>query len=253
MKPLRILIIDDEPEAGDLLESCLAEQGLPVELLGKAHSVKEGIKLIEMHQPDLVLLDVQMSPGSGFDILNHFENIDFKVIFTTAHEEYAINAIRFAAIDYLLKPIDPEELEAAIKRAGEKITAGEATGRMEIFKEIVGNSSDSFSRIVLPTMDGFIIEKTKDIRYCKADRNYTHFFLSDGRKLVVSRTMKVFDKMLSEQGFFRCHVSYLLNLGYVKEFKRRKKGGAIFLTDGVEIPLSESRKAAFLDIFVGPG
>lgn len=253
--PIRILIIDDEREACELLEACIEELTIQTDLLGKAHSVQEGIDLIKLQHPDLVLLDVQLSPGSGFDILNHFEAIDFEVVFTTAHEEYAINAIRFAAIDYLLKPIDPEELENAIVRAGDKMREGNQfgkegqAGRMTVFKEIVGNSNASFSRIVLPTMDGFIIERTEDIKYCQADRNYTQFFLADGRKLVVSRTMKVFDKMLSSQGFFRSHVSYLLNLTYIKEFKRRKKGGLIILDDGTEIPLSESRKKEFLNIF----
>lgn len=260
--PIRILIIDDEKEACELLETCVGELSVQVDLLGKAHTVQQGIELIELHQPDLVLLDVQMSPGSGFDILRHFEKVEFEVVFTTAYEEYAINAIRFAAIDYLLKPIDPEELERAIRRAEEKITnerkfgeGGEQTNslredRMTVFKEIVANSANSYSRIVLPTMDGFIIERTEEIKYCQADRNYTQFYLTDGRKLVVSRTMKVFDKMLSSQGFFRSHVSYLLNLNYIKEFKRRKKGGIIILDDGTEIPLSESRKKEFLNIFV---
>ncbi len=250
MKTLKVIIIDDEKEACELLESyakSLSPENL--ELLGRAHTVESGAQLIEATQPDLVFLDVKLSPGSGFDILNHFEHIDFQVIFTTAHQEYAVKAIRFAAIDFLLKPIDIHEFEAAISRAREKIATDTQNGRMEVFKEILSNSKASFSRIVLPTIDGFIIEKTDEILFCKADGNYTHFHLRNGQKMVVSKTLKTFESILRDQGFFRGHISYLINIEQIKSFKRHKKGGAIFLNDGTEIPLSESRKKEFMQIF----
>ena len=250
MKALRAIIIDDEQDACELLEA-YAASFIPetLLLLGKAHSVETGIQLIEATKPDLVFLDVKLSPGSGFDILNYFVTVDFQVIFTTAHQEFAVKAIRFAAIDYLLKPIDIQEFEAAVIRAHEKITSIGQNGRMEVFKEILSNSNASFSRIVLPTMDGFLIEKTQEISFCKADGNYTHFHLRNGQKHVVPKTLKIFEAMLQDQGFFRAHISYLVNIEQIKSFRRQKKGGAIFLNDGTGIPLSERRKKEFMQIF----
>ena len=249
MKKLQILIIDDEQDACDLLVDCLQTCGFPYEISGMAHTVETGIQLIEQTQPDLVLLDVQLSPGTGFDILNHFDQAQFKVIFTTAHEQYAINAIRFSAIDYLLKPIDPNELNLAVSRARDKVLMDSTGLRMDVLKEIISSAGTNFSRIVLPTIDGFKVELTQDICYCQADRNYTCIFLSNGKKYVVSKTLKVYEQMLSNQGFFRTHVSFLLNLAYVKEYKRQKKGGTIFLQDDTEIPLAEGRKKEFLAMF----
>lgn len=246
MNPMRTLIIDDEPEACMLLAECLRSYDRELEVAGTAHTVADGIAAIRRLQPDLLFLDVRLSPGSGFDILNAFGEADFGVIFVTAYEEYAINAIRFSALDYLLKPIDPDQLAVAVERALQRNLNQNRKARIDVFRENIANDQHSYSRLVIPTIGGFEVIRTGDIRYCKADRNYTDFFLRDGQKLTSAKTLKMYEEILSAHGFFRAHTSYLINLAFVKSFRRQKKGGNIVLDDGAELPLSEARKKEFM-------
>ena len=219
--------------------------------MGEAHSIETGLNAIAQYEPELVFLDVRLSPGSGFDILKQLPEIEFEVIFVTAYDSYAMQAIRFSALDYLLKPVDPEELREAVDKITTQKVEGEEQVRYEVFKDNLNARNEQYDRIVLPTLEGFVVQEVQEIIRCEADRNYTHFFLENKRKQVIPRTLKVYDEMLRELGFFRVHQSHLINLKRVKEYKRRKKGGIAILQDGTEIPVSESRKAGFVQQFMG--
>jgi two-component system LytT family response regulator len=236
---IKAILIDDEENAritlGGLLDGFCPE----VKVVAEAETVEKGIAAILEHEPDLVFLDIRLNPGSGFDVLDALDSIDFEVIFVTAYNEYAIRAIRFSALDYLQKPVDVDDLVAAVDRLKEKQKEDKTALQFEIFKDAL---NAQYGRIVLPTLEGFVVVELKEIIRCEADRNYTHFFLHPNRKLTISRTLKVYDELLGENGFVRIHQSHLINLAQIREYKRRKKGGIIFLADGTELPVSESRK-----------
>lgn len=246
---IQTLLVDDEEDARVILRSYLSMYCENVKVIGEANGVKTGLQAIRSLKPDLVFLDVRLSPGSSFDILHQLEEIDFDIIFTTAHDEYAVKAIRFSAIDYLLKPIDIDELTRAVTKVSEKKREDSRKMRYDIFRENLSILNEQFGRIVLPTMDGFVVVEVKNIVRCEADRNYTHFFFVDGKKTTIPRTLKIYDDLLGNLGFFRAHQSHLINLQQVTEYKRRKKGGIAILRDHTEIPVAENRKDDFIERF----
>ncbi|MEL7531074.1 MAG: LytTR family DNA-binding domain-containing protein [Bacteroidota bacterium] len=248
---IRTLIIDDEADARFALRNYLQTYCEEVEILEEIATVERALAVIPQHEPDLVFLDVRLSPGSGFDILERLDATPFAVIFVTAYDEYALRAIRFSALDYLLKPIDPDELEAAVGkvRQGLNQNKAEADPRISLFKSQLQMPQQE-GRIVLPTMEGFVVRDVKSIVRCEAERNYTHFFFVDGSKMLIPKTLKVYDELLCDLGFFRVHQSHLLNLKQIVEYKRRKKGGIAHLINGEEIPVSESRKEGFMQHFL---
>ncbi|MEM7371506.1 MAG: LytTR family DNA-binding domain-containing protein [Bacteroidota bacterium] len=248
---IRTLLIDDEADARFTLRNQLAMSCPEIEIVGEAHSVETALNAIAQYEPELIFLDVRLSPGSGFDILKQVSEITFDVIFVTAYDAYAMQAIRFSALDYLLKPVDPEELREAVDKLSAKKGGEEEAVRYEVFKDNLEARNEQFDRIVLPTLEGFLVQEVQEIIRCEADRNYTHFFLQGKKKQVIPRTLKVYDELLGGLGFYRCHQSHLINVKQVREYKRRKKGGIAFLHDGTEIPVSESRKEGFIQQFMG--
>jgi len=210
-----------------------------VQVVGEADTVKHAIKVIQEAQPDLLFLDIRLNPGSGFDVLQQLEEINFELIFVTAYGEYAIRAIRFSALDYLQKPIDVDELQAAVTRMIEKRQSTPQGLQLEVFRDAL---NAQYGRIVLPTLEGFVVVELNQIIRCEADRNYTHFWLEDAKKLTISRTLKVYEELLDESGFVRIHQSHLVNIAHIREYKRRKKGGILLLADRSELPVAESRK-----------
>lgn len=245
---IRTIIIDDEEDARVNVRTCLTHFCKEVEILCEADGVESGLNAIQHYQPELVFLDVRLSPGSGFEILKQLDEIDFEVVFITAYDEYAISAIRFSALDYLLKPVDINELVAAVKKVEQKRNELQKNIRYEILKK---NLNEHISQIVLPTMEGFIVVEVKQIIHCIANRNYTQFIFEGGKRIVVSRTLKVYDKLLRDFGFLRVHQSHLINLKQVAEYRRRNKGGIVILKDGTEVPVSESRKDDFVNQYIG--
>jgi two-component system LytT family response regulator len=245
---IRTLLIDDEATARISMRGLLTHFCPQVEVVGEADAVAAGIALIQAEQPDLVFLDVKLNPGSGFDILQALDPINFEVIFVTAHNEFAIRAIRFSALDYLLKPVDVDELAGAVERLSRKTSPSPEQVQLEIFKDAL---NAQFGRIILPTLEGFVVVEIREIIRCEADRNYTHFWLEGGKKLTISRTLKYYDELLGESGFVRIHQSHLINLAQIKEYKRRKKGGIVFLNNDLELPVAESRKGDLLQRLKG--
>lgn len=241
---LSIIIIDDEPKARETIINILKYASIDLKISGEADNIASGFEIINHKKPDLVLLDINLPDGNGFDLLNRFEKIKFGVIFITAYEEYAIKAIKFSALDYILKPFKAAELIQAVERANEKIL-GEKSNIQ--YKTLLSNL-DKIRKIVLRTAESLHVVNVKDIIRLEADCNYTRFFLANGEKLLVSKTMKDFDEMLEEAGFFRTHQSHLVNLNHILRYEKAD-GGYLVMDDHSTVPISSRKKDALLKIF----
>ncbi|MEL6629992.1 MAG: LytTR family DNA-binding domain-containing protein [Bacteroidota bacterium] len=245
---IKALIIEDEKNSQELLQGLIQDYCEGVAVIAIAGSVSEGLAAIKTHKPDLVFLDIELPDGDGFQVLEKTEEKNFDVIFTTAYDQYATKAFKFSATDYLLKPVDIDELEAAVNRVKEKKTNGtgeDQSAKLDALIQNLKNLQQPLKRIVLPTSNGFTVVNPEDIIRCESDRNYTFIFLMDGRKILVSRTIKEYDEMLSDHNFFRIHQSHLINLSYLKNYTRGR-GGYVELNDGTVLDVSARRKSEFL-------
>jgi two-component system LytT family response regulator len=244
-KKLKTIIIDDEVNAVDFINTIIGEYCPELEVVGKAHNVTEGVSKIMESKPDLVFLDVEMPNGTGFDLLAHFPEKEFDVVFITAFNHYAIKAIKFSAVDYILKPININEFIEAVSRVLQKRSSTSVRGN-DNFKILMENLKTSTpSRLAIPTADGMEYLNPKEILRIEADRSYSWFFLAGNRKILVSKNLKEFQDLLGDRYFFRSHNSHLINLKYVRRFIRRE-GGYIEMQDGAHIPISRNRKDLFL-------
>lgn len=239
--PLQTLIIENNEDCCLYLEKTL-ECYPALSCKGTAATVKEGVSLIEEIKPDLIFLDVELDDGTGFDLLNKLTHQNFEVIFTTAHQNYALQAIKMSALDYLLKPVDREELENAILKAVSK--PHNSQNLTKLLQNInAENKQDRF--IGLPEADGTRFVKLGDIIYCKSEGSYTVFQLVHENQITVSSNLKKYDHVLSDSGFFRIHNSYLINLNQISQVTR-KDGGFAVMSNKSEIPISRRRKELFL-------
>jgi two-component system LytT family response regulator len=236
---IRAIIIDDIGEARAVLKSDLENYCPNIEVVGEAEGVVTGAKCINELKPDLVFLDIQMKDGSGFDLLEILPIKNFKLIFTTASDEYALKAFKFSAVDYLLKPIDPDELMEAVNRVEHQEKASE---RISLLKENLNHPK----RIALNTLDKIHIVQVAEIVRCESSVNYTMFYFTDDTKLLVTKTLKEFDQLLSDHDFIRVHQSHLINVKFIKGFT--KSDGYIFLKDGTKIPVSTRKKQVLMDM-----
>ncbi len=243
---LRTILIDDEQSVRQTLEKLLIRYCPQVRLVAEADGVDSGIKAIRRHHPDLVLLDIKMDDGTGFDLLKQLEPVDFKVIFITAYDQFAIRAIKFSALDYLLKPVDPEDLTEAVKKA-EKLMVHELNQQLGTLADNMQTQDKSKKKIILKTFDNIHLVKLEDIVYCECQDNYTNFYLLNGKKILVSNTLKEYDEMLSEFGFFRAHKSYLINMIHIDRFEKAE-GGAIVLVNEIKLPVASRKKDQLLEM-----
>jgi two-component system LytT family response regulator len=241
----KALIIDDENRTRDLIAKMINSFGLDIEAIPAGENVKSGIKAIEEHQPDIVFLDIQMPDGTGFDLLKAVPNKNFEVIFITAHEEFAIKAIKFSALDYILKPVDPEELKAAVERALEAMNEKRDESQFEALNHNI--SPQQKRRLVLKTQESVHVVDLDQIIRCESDRNYTSFFLTENRKILVSKTLKEFESLLVGHNFIRVQQSHLINLDYVDRYNKGN-GGSVVMRDGSEVPLSPAKREIFFKI-----
>ena len=242
---LRTVIVDDEQDAVNFIESIANEYCPNIEIVGKAYSAIEGVEVISKLKPDLVFLDVEMPHGSGFDLLAGFPEKEFEVIFITAFNHYAIRAIKFSAVDYILKPININEFIEAVKRVEE--SRKEKKGGSMSFQTLFENLQTNIpSKLAIPTSSGMEYLNTRDIIRVEADRSYSWFFMENGDKFLVSRNLKEYQELLSDRNFFRTHNSHLINLEHVKKYIRHE-GGYIEMTDGSNVPISRGKKDLFLE------
>ena len=245
-------IVDDEFQSRNFLAKLITRNFPSLHLLGQASNVTEAFISISDLKPSLVFLDIMMQEENAFELLEKFDNIDFEIIFCTAHNEFAIRAFKFNALDYLLKPIDPDEFNGAVLKAINKIKQQHTTSVQQIQNLIADIKSPArkIEKIAVPSADGFILVALDDILYCQGNGNYTEFHLANSRKMISSYTLKQYDEILGGQSFFRAHKSFLVNLSHVVMY-RKGEGGTIVMSDGREVEISRRNKDAFIKIFKG--
>lgn len=240
---IKAVIIEDEPNNIENLQGILANWCPAVQIVATATTVEEGVQVIKGHQPSLVFLDIQLHDRSGFDVLKALDDIGFEVVFITAYDQYGIQAIKFSALDYLLKPIDIRELQQAVEKAREKIVAKQHNGNLENLLNFVRRSGMDMPRIALPMSQETRYVKVNEIVRCEAANNYTHFYLNNGDTILVCKTMKEFAELLKPYDFHRTHQSHLVNLRFVKSLLR-EDGGVLLMEDAAKVPVSRQNMAA---------
>lgn len=244
------IIVDDEKRNVETLERMLNNFCPQVKILGKAESVKTAIELMEKEMPNVLFLDIEMPGGNGFTLLEHYEDPTFEVIFTTAHDIYAINAIKFAALDFLLKPINIKELQEAVKRAEKKLGGTPSLENKKKFDALKSNLSQAdrkFTKIAMPTSEGIDFIEANEIITVEADRSYAKFHLKGGKKIIVSKPLKEYEELLEECNFFRVHKSNMINLNHIEKYVKGK-GGYVIMNDGSHVDVSVRRKESLIKV-----
>ena len=244
---MRALIIDDEISNQENLQQLLKTYADDVEVVAAAGSVEEGVVAIKQYRPELVFLDIQLHGQSGFDLLKQLDEINFAVIFVTAYDQYGVQAIKFAALDYLLKPIDIDELTAAISKARKAINQTKKNDRLDHLLEYLKDDKQVSPRIALPMFSETRYVNVNDIVRCEADNTYTRFILTDGEQLLVSKTLKEYADMLARHSFLRTHQSHLVNTAYIKSWIK-EDGGSLLLKEGTKIPISKINRVKVKEI-----
>jgi two-component system, LytTR family, response regulator len=242
---LTAILIDDMPQALQVLRNDLSEHCPEISILAEANSVVSAAKLLRTMTPDVLFLDIMLGDGTGFDLLEIFPDLSSKVIFVTASEEFAIKAFRLAAIDYLLKPIAPKELKEAVQRAENQYFKPEKS--LEVLKETLHSPERMAKRIALHSLDKISIVDIADIVRCEADVNNTKFFLNNGESIYVTKTLKYYEDLLSENTFLRVHQSHLVNHRFIQAFLK-KDGGYLQLKNGHVIPVSVRKKVEVMEL-----
>jgi len=242
---LRSIIVDDELKSRETLRMMITSFCQGINVVATCQNVKEGMEAIQTFKPDVIFLDVQMQGETGFDLLSKLEGTKLDVIFTTAHSDYAIRALKSSAIDYLLKPIDIADLQMAVAKVGSKKETHLTERLQQLLQNLKSVRSENY-KLALPISDGLIFIRAKDILYCKASGNYTEIFMIDGKKHLVSRQLKEYEDMLDTRDFFRIHHSFLINLNFVKSYVRGE-GGHVVMSDNTSIDVSRRKKEAFMD------
>ena len=245
---INCIVIDDELPARESMKLIISRYfSDKMVVTGTAASLQEGMALINQHHPDLVFLDIEMPGEDGFKLFNYYKNITFSVIFTTAYKDYAIKAIKMAALDYILKPVSFESLNEAItlyEKRNQSNIPNDSIGKLLMALEnVAGNTG----KIALPTFTGFQLEKSSDIVYCEADQGYTWVHLSSGEKLLVSKAIGSMQELLPEGTFYRIHKSHIVNLHYIKSLSR-VDGLHVTLENGVRLDVASRRKDDFIRI-----
>ncbi len=246
---MKVLLVDNEKEVRHILKDMVAASGQHI--IEEADGVATGIEKINSFEPDIVLLDVEMNDGTGFDLLKQLKGISFQLIFTTAHNQYAIQAIKFSAIDYLLKPIDPVELNASLQRAKENISLQTMQQQLTVLMQQLGNKPAPERQIVIKDIDKTYFVKMHDILYCEAEGSYTKFYITHGEPIFVSRNLRFYEDLLAPAGFFRTHHSCLVNPAKIKIYDRKTDCGTLILEGGHTVPVSQRKKDFVLQLLEG--
>lgn len=245
---LTALIIDDEANSVDVLKSLLSTYCPNVQVVGQAENAAAGRKLVAGHKPDIVFLDIEMPFETGFDMLNSIDYKNISVIFVTAYDHYALKAIKYLAMDYLLKPVDIDELKLAVKKAAErKEQQNFYTAPVSLLKTYLEKGIDN-SKVALPMADGIQFVNRQEIVRCEACGNYTRIYLQENRTYLVARTLGEYEDLLSQYNFLRIHHAHLINLDHIEKYVRGE-GGYVIMSDGAIVDISRRKKQDFLNRF----
>jgi len=245
---INAVIIDDEPKNVRVLKNMLSEFCPEVSVLGEANDSNEGKELIQQKKPELVFLDIEMPYGNGFDLLNALMPIDFEVIFVTAFDKYMLQALKYSALDYLLKPVNIEDLKLAVQHAGVRIKKNSINQQLTVLLENFKKQESGLKKIAVPTAEGFDFILIEDIIRCEAQGPYTRIFIKGSKSVLVSKPLKEYETLLPDNIFLRIHNSHLVNLNYVKKYNRGR-GGYIEMEDGTSLEVATRRKDEFLSRF----
>jgi two-component system, LytTR family, response regulator len=240
MQKIRAVIIEDEPQAREMLNTLLVDYCQDVHIIGEASNVKDGVACIKKLMPDLVFLDIEMPNEKGLELFKYFKNIDFEVIFTTAYDQYAVNALRLSALDYLLKPIDLNELRNALENFREKKRQAYINQSLR-YQFAAEQQNEPSKRIILPSAEGYLFIEIKDIMYCQAEKSYTLFVVAGGQKHWVSKSIKEYADLLENFGFLRVHRSSIVNPKYVTKLIKARPSSVV-MKDGEKIAVSKNRR-----------
>lgn len=245
---IRCVLIDDEKNALEMMEWLLKTYCPEVEIAAMCNSSEQGITAINKYKPDIVFLDIEMPNMNGFDMLEKFDKLFFDVVFCTAYDQFAIKAFKYSALNYLLKPVDPNDLKATIKRIEEKKSAPSREQFDLLLQTMKQNNKATPQRIALTTGDGLIFVPTADIIYCEAESNYTNVVLTSGKKILVSKVLKDIEEVLSGADFYRVHSSFLININRIKKLVRGE-GGYIIMDNDDAVSISRSKRQEFMEKF----
>lgn len=243
MSTIKVVLVEDEPLSLAMLRTLLVELAGDVEIVGSAVSIKNAVQIIDAVQPELVFLDIHLSDGYSFAILEQVQHKNFEIIFTTAYQQHAIQAFELSALHYLLKPIEDEQLETALQRFREKRDSTQSLQRYQLLRDTLNKQAQ---KICLPTKDAFMFVELSKITHLEADSNYSIFYLANKSKIIVSKSLAEYEKILQNDYFVRTHDKYIVNLQYVKAF-HRGKSGKIELENGELLDLATRRKDVFME------
>lgn len=239
------LLIDDDANLRAGMRQLLLRYAPNIKVIGEADSVQTGVETINQLNPEVLFLDIQLTDGTGFDLLEQLASkngkITSQVVFITAHEQYAIKAFRFSALDFLLKPVDPEELQKVISKINDVLSKSENYAHIDLLLENIRKKVDNFKRIALSTADGIHLFEISDIIRCESEDNYTKFYIKNNKPILISKTLKEYEELLTEHGFERIHQSHLINLAYLKSYIK-KDGGYVVMADNSNLPISQRKK-----------
>jgi len=242
---IKAIIIEDEKKSAEVLIQLLQKNCPEIKVSVTAESVKEGIEVVRNLKPELIFLDVMMPDGSGFDVLEKISDLKFDVIFTTASEKFAVKAIKYSALDYLLKPIDAEELKTAVRKVLGRKNSISPEQNLRSLLENIKKSDEQYSKITLPAGNAYEVVLVKDIIRCEANDNYTNVYLTGGKKFLVSGTLKHYEELLPEKEFVRVHHSHLINTSHMLRFLK-EDGGYAVMSDGSKVEVSRRKREEFL-------
>lgn len=246
---IKAIVVDDEKNALEMLEWQLQNFCPQIQVVALCRSVDEGIAAIELHHPHLVFLDIEMPRRNGFELVAHFPSHPFEIIFTTAYDQFAIRAFRYAALDYLLKPIDADDLVQAVERFERRDRQQEFTQQLQVLLEQYKQPHSLPGKVPFATSEGIVFIKPDTIIRCESSNNYTTLFFTDGSKLLLSKTLKDVEDILQPYGFCRIHHSHLINPQQMQRYLKTE-GGFIQMSDGTEVPVSRQRKEEVLKVLM---
>lgn len=245
---MKCLIVDDEAKARQNLSNLLRDDHPNVEIVASVGTINEAVQVIEAEKLDIVFLDIEMDGETGFELLDHFPSFDFQLIFITAHDEYAIRAFKYSALDYLLKPIDLDDLDAAIHKVEQQLQKGVSKEQLDYMLQMLKTTKVP-EKLIIPTTESMIFVDYADIIRCEADEGYTFVHLQNKETICSSKNIKYYDELLTSKGFFRIHRSHLINVRQVKEYLK-SDGGYVIMKDQSTIPVSRRRRQDFIDEYL---